>query len=570
MIEPLRMHYARVLVLLAAYLLSLLIVDPRGDFPLNDDWCYARDCIRSAQAGRPVLTGFEYAWALPQLIVGTIATKAFGFSFTTFRATGIVSLAISALLIDLYLRRVGLSSGDRLIALGAWMFNPIAYLLSLGFMTDLPFLVLWLAACYCWDMALTTEKRHWIALALIATLVVTGQRQFGLLIPIAACLLIFLRWKLGSRRLVISLSLPARAGGFEMACVIAAGVTVLFYLGVSRWYASLGVPAPPLVAGTHPLSVYLVTAYRTALFFALSSVPLLLILTKPELSRTSSRIAAGLALAAFLFGAAFLARGASPLFGNLISNFGLLNDGDVLLGRREVIFGANWRRAVDLIGLLAVLAMIRLFAGVPWARPRKVERKVERCPSEGEAPGHPGAAMGDGFGGVLMLAGALILPIFILRGTYFDRYLLPMLPSAWVALARCGTVPSRMRKIAAVVSIAAMAAFSITIAADYFRWNEARWAAAEKLERDGVPADRIQAGYEWGGIKGFDNPWPSSDVSEFDYVVSHSREIAGFKEVDAIPWKSIWQPRDRKIYVLQNEWPHDPRDRGRRLHRLRR
>jgi hypothetical protein len=563
MIESPRAHYARVLAIFACYVLSLLIVKPWGDFPLNDDWCYARDCIESARAGRLVLTKFEYAWSLPQLFVGTVVTKLFGFSFTTLRATGIISLAICALLIDLYLRRVGLSSSNRLIAVGAWLFNPIAYVLSLGFMTDLPFLALWLTACYCWDMALTTEERRWFALALVATLLATAQRQFGLFIPIAACAFVLMRWKIQGRHFVLRISLPAKFRSFEGFCLLALGLTILLCLVVSIWYTSLGVLRPPLIAITYSPKYYVTILYRVGLIFALSSIPLLPVLARPVLSRRTSCIAAVLSLPALVFGARFLAMGKFPLFDNLISEFGLHAGPDgrssslnslVLLGRRGVIFGATWSRVVDFIGLLAILLMIRLFCGAPWTRPHRNEQD----PRELDVPDRPAGVRDDGFGGVVMLAGAMLLPIFLLRGVCIDRYLLPTVPSVWVALARCGATRSPARKVASVILIGTLAAFSITIASDYFRWNEAKWAAAEGLDRRGVPARRIQAGYEWGGFKGIDVPWPRADISGFDYVIAFSRELEGCREIDAIPWESIWPPHDRRIYVLKNERSYAP------------
>ena len=110
MIDPFLKRHGGVLVLFAAYLLSLVIVDPRANFPLNDDWVYARGCVESARAGRLEMTRLESAWSYPQIILGSLATRAFGFSHTAFRTTGIVALWLSALLLDAYLRRLGLSA----------------------------------------------------------------------------------------------------------------------------------------------------------------------------------------------------------------------------------------------------------------------------------------------------------------------------------------------------------------------------------------------------------------------------------------------------------------------------
>jgi hypothetical protein len=296
---------------------------------------------------------------------------------------------------------------------------------------------------------------------------------------------------------------------------------------------------------------YLFTAYRVALFLGLSSIAFLPILARPALSRRSAWMAVGLALGATSFGLVFLARREPPLFGNMISVYGLFNESDILTGKREKIFGTTWIRAFDLLGLLGILGMIVRFPGAPWARPRKVEVP---CP--------PGAATG-GFGGVLVMAGALLIPMFLVRGRYFDRYLLPTLPALWVALAMCGAVRTRVRAVTSVALLAALAAFSTTITSDYFRWNEARWEAAEALVRRGVAANRIRGGYEWFGTYGGpDNgigSHPSCNLADFDYILSFSGRVDGFDKLGANPWRSIWPPHDRKIYVLKNRRPPDPR-----------
>ena len=264
-----------------------------------------------------------------------------------------------------------------------------------------------------------------------------------------------------------------------------------------------------------------------------------------------------MALAASIFGITFLAKGKSPLFGNLISVHGLFPERDILWGTREHIFGISWIRAFDLLGLLGILGMIWRLCGAFWVRRRFEDNSLQgeiRCPTEAEKI--------EGFGGVIVLAGAMIIPIFLLHGQYFDRYLLPALPAVWVALARCGAAHSRIRRVAAVACVAALAAFSTTIACDYFRWNEARWEAAEKLVREGVPAHRIRGGYEWFGTYGGPandiGGHPSWNPSDFDYVVSFSGRLEGFAKVGAIPWKSIWPPHHRGMHVLKNRQARDP------------
>jgi phage gp37-like protein len=285
-------------------------------------------------------------------------------------------------------------------------------------------------------------------------------------------------------------------------------------------------------------------------FLALSSAPLLLVLRGGPPGRWGGRVALGLMALASAAAAAFLASGRPPTFGNLLSEFGLFSEDLVLLGRREVILGTGWTWAFALLALLAAMAMIRLACGVRWGQ----LRDFLRGGGAGPAPDDPGEDRGRavGFGGVLMIAGAMMLPIFLVRGAYFDRYLLPALPAVWVALAKCGPARSRARRAASVALVVASAIFSTTVASDYFRWNEARWAAARKLASRGVAPGSINAGYEWFGMMVGDTDHPSMNPEVFDYVVSFSGPSEGFREVDSVPWKAIWPPHDRTMHVLEN------------------
>ncbi len=74
-----------------------------------------------------------------------------------------------------------------------------------------------------------------------------------------------------------------------------------------------------------------------------------------------------------------------------------------------------------------------------------------------------------------------------------------------------------------------------------------------KLERRGIEAARINAGYEWFGMRVGDAGHPSMYPEDFDYVVSFSGPTRGFREVDAVPWRSIWPPHERELHVLENE-----------------
>jgi len=63
---------------------------------------------------------------------------------------------------------------------------------------------------------------------------------------------------------------------------------------------------------------------------------------------------------------------------------------------------------------------------------------------------------------------------------------------------------------------------------DYFAWNEAKWNAGRALLASGVPAQKIDGGYEWDG-------WYLYDASA-EYLRSHNLPMT----ID--PWQYVLDP----------------------------
>ncbi len=533
------------------YLTTLWIVKPWGDFPLNDDWVYARDCLFSARDGRLSLTRFESAWAFPQIIFGTFVARCYGFSHALFRTSGILALAGIVLVGDLYLRRLGLPWSDRLMIAAVYVFHPVTYLLSLSFMTDLPFLVFWVGACYGWDQALVTGKRSWFSFATFASVVAMAQRQLGLFIPAAAFLILFFPWKSSPSGLVAPV--PWRESRHELRnrAVPYLGVTLCWFAIFSVWWRWMdGYGAGLILPG--PIEHYIVGAYRSATFLVVSSVPLLMILNRPASGTQINKLMFTVSAFYIFIATLCLTAGQSPLFfGNLLSKCGLFNENEVLLGRRPTIFGPNFNRFVCVLGIGGLVLAFPRLATFGCSTGRK-----SSCDKTSNAPKVDGSeTMPEGFGSVLMVASLIYFGFFMLRGMYFDRYLLPVLAAVYLSLAKSGPRNSRALRIVAGAWISIVAAISVTLASDYFRWNEARWAAAESLERQGIRAGLIHAGYEWNGWRVAHKPFPSTNVLEYEYIVAFSPDFHSFEIVEAIPWKSIWPPRDRKMYILKRIRP---------------
>ncbi len=86
-----RQVYA-LLVLVAVQLALFAVIEPRGEFPLADDWAYAHSVRWLLDEHRIRLSEWIGMNLLPQTLAGGAAAWLFGYSFTTLRAvTQVVS-----------------------------------------------------------------------------------------------------------------------------------------------------------------------------------------------------------------------------------------------------------------------------------------------------------------------------------------------------------------------------------------------------------------------------------------------------------------------------------------------
>jgi len=184
-----------VVILTSVWIASILIVNPVGEFPLNDDWVYALVVRRFVETG-----DFQPGWfAAAQLLTNTLWGALFclpsGFTFTALRVSTLVASLFAILGCYILIREMLLPRWYALVATFCMAFNPIYYALSYTFMTDVLFvaLVVWATVFFArsYRNGRSFEMLVGAALAVGAAL----SRQIALCIPVA-----FLAVHLLSRR----------------------------------------------------------------------------------------------------------------------------------------------------------------------------------------------------------------------------------------------------------------------------------------------------------------------------------------------------------------------------------
>src|SRR5262245_19213458 len=202
-----RARDAGLLVAIAA--LPLLVLQPMQDAPFVDDWTYAFSVEHLLRHGELRLLEWASNWNVFQVLWGAAFCLPFGFSFTALRWSTWVLSALTLMLLDATLRELGVARREALLGAIALAVNPLWVVLSLSFMTDVPFVAASAAAGYAMSRALRERSDRWLALAALAATAACGVRFVGVAHPGSAVAALWWRggpWGRRPAALAIALS----------------------------------------------------------------------------------------------------------------------------------------------------------------------------------------------------------------------------------------------------------------------------------------------------------------------------------------------------------------------------
>ncbi len=598
-----------VLALTGLWVLMIVLVRPGGNFPLMDDWIYARS-VRWLVEDHVLRAVFATPTTLvAQVLWGALFCLPGGFSFTALRVSGLVAGLISLLAMYGLLREVGARPRLALLATLTLAVNPIFLVLSASFMTDVPSLA---ASVLCAWMLLRGVRRG-RALDFAAGCALAGCavmiRQTGILLPLAfgAAYL----WGRGvTRRRLLIAALPA-------------AVCLLLVALHTVWLRPLMGMADPLHSTSWEMgrgaAGFLASAVRLGLllviYAGLFMLPLSLALwparwrtqgpqhrrpTAPQQRRRTPLLSAAAALLLTLGLLAvrcppFAHKHRLPLAGNsfgfnsafIVGSPTLRDTFEKMLPHLPTAPTAFWI-ALTLVAVAgAVLLLQPLGRGL---------LRRESWPA---------------------LMAALTIALYLLAlgfmGTFFDRYVVWAVPFAAVLLvfergspwlsgvascatglhkwlsgvASCATGPDSAlagqsggachhaheasfvrrdtrrpycaeygTRVVVALLLAASLLVSVAGTHDYFSWNRARWAALDELTQSrGVPPTQIDGGPEFDAWNNYLHHWvvrPGRSwwwVDRDDYIVAFG-PLPGFREIMRLPWTRWMPPGEGSVVVL--------------------
>jgi hypothetical protein len=126
-------------ILLLLYFFVAVLFNPFVDLPFHDDWTYAWSVEHFLKTGKLQVLDWSIHYPFAQILWGALFCLPFGFSFSALRFSTVVLAWLGALALYGTLREFNRLRSESLIATLVLVANPVFFVLTFSFMTDVPF-----------------------------------------------------------------------------------------------------------------------------------------------------------------------------------------------------------------------------------------------------------------------------------------------------------------------------------------------------------------------------------------------------------------------------------------------
>jgi len=541
--------YSHLILLSILWVFCVMLVNPAGEFPLNDDWSYARVVQTILNEGRFQLTGWTSMPLIGQAFWGALFCLPFGFSFTALRLSTLVLGLIGVLSTYGLLKEA--KAGLHVAFFGALLLalNPLYFQHAFTFMTDVPFAAMALLAVYLYMRGFRTQRPRDFIMGSIIAGFASLIRQLGVVIPVAFGLVFLLKFgfnKKSFKKVLYQLCLSVfPLVLFQLWLQFSHGLPARYNAASERMARSLaegmGSYLVQLVQRTSGGLIYVGLFILPFLFWAVY-------MSRSRFKKTDLYLSLSF-LSLMVLALSLVWRNRSmPLLKNVMFDFGL---GPPHLRDVYVLGLPNWPQApagfwflVTITGVICAAFLIYvIFISLKkfWTWMRGSEKLDEN---------------------ILLHLGVFLLyflPIIIIG--YYDRYLI-LLPSLMMVLIVL-LFPVLKKKspttlvLPIIFTLIVYGGLTVGATHDYMSWNRARWEALDFLtEEMGILPRDIDGGFEFNGWHLYDPGYIQQEnksywwIEEDSYVVSFG-PMAGYKEIRRFPFKRWLPPETAHIRILR-------------------
>ena len=532
-------HPVFLVIFVPVAILAYCLINPTGNFPLNDDWAWSRN-VENFINGRWYYTGWESLPMLPQILWGAFVTKLLGFSYSTLRFSSILLSFVELLAYFCSFRILRAKSFDAVFITILLFFNPFHLGLSNSFMSEIPFLTL-IFISLCFYLKFLRDQQpvdFWVALIFCSFAAL--QRQFGILLGFAyaAGMLAHSQDRKSDIKLILLIATtPLLFLKLYETYLTIIDRTPYNYLSKKVELEFLFVNGPQMVVKRLLSRTTLILLYCG--FF---SFPFLLYkgyLNKTVLKNPITYINS---LALLLCYLVFLRDTSVPFAGNMLNTTGmgpfLLKDTYILGITTPPVFGHFFQQCTTVIAIVGASVILKYFVVSCYGCFRKERDKLSS----------------SAFLAIFLFYLMYAVTSSLFAG-FYDRYVViscAIVPYLLITISqptKSSTVKSTLRlaPISGTICLSILAYYSIGLTHDYLSWNRSKWEALHFLNDElNIPPEQIDGGFEYNALHFFKPKidkhlekswwWIHDDL----YIISFS-EISGYQTIKEFTYPR-WMP----------------------------
>ncbi len=526
------------------WIFAILYVNPEGNFPLDDDWAYAKPVKSFVEQGHFAFIGFPAMTLIGHTLWGTLFCKLLGFSFTVLRFSTLVWGGVGLIGTFHLLKSFTTNTLFAFLATLFIGFNPLYFCLSYSYMTDIPFFALSVWAIYFFFKELGTPNTRYYLAALLFSIWATSIRQPGLVYPFAFAVIVALKDRSLKRAMYASLPFLITLG-----CLAFYEFYLRYQIGYQKDFPNQNITFFTTLF-TDPLSVVarqIAVNTKIALYIGLYLLPLSLLIL-PHLTSLKKHPKTFLVACLLISCIPLLIlelQGKTLPFngGNILTNLGV---GPALLYDHEMLkvlpFGIPpivWK-GVTVLSFFSFLVLAAFFTQ------KAMELKY--------------ALLNPTYLPFLFMAICVIVYIPIVAMlSFYDRYTLPILLFALVMLFtfQMPTLVSPQKTFLLIALLIPFVFFSVSATSTYLNWNRARWQAVEELVLDKhISTKEIDGGFEVNAWYNYSTSYTADTTKQRSYwwvykdtyAVTFSA-VPGRKVLKKYPYQNTMTSTEHAIYV---------------------
>jgi hypothetical protein len=522
-------------LLFCLFLAAEIVVNPLGNFPLNDDWSYSKTTVLFHLSGFMDIGTWGAMTLVTHVLWGTLFVKIFGYSHVVVRMSTLVSALIGVF--TLYRLTVNITH-KRLTAFIAsltLLFSPLSFVLGNTYMTDVNFQTLFILFMYFAHRYFNSGNKWHLPVLAVLSFMLVFLRQFGFVAPLGLLIgSLFMR-----RGRLFALSVQVVSIGAIYFAFAAYERYLRRHLpdwAGFRFSGSLDVTDP----GFHKQFYHNVASRSlnviTQVF--VYAAPFCVFFLRPLIATVTRRQLVAVLTATVVLVACLSVPATFP-FGNIFANMVLGPEtfyqnwmfGDVHNRFSEFNYFSFVLKTI--LSAVTIMFILLTYVTRSWRFSRPSAFAVTMT--------------------VAMLAYAGL--VFV-SPVWFDRYLMPLSVAAFVPLSFASRQTNAVFRWETVLVQLVFVYISVAGTRDYMLWNAKRWEAYGELRRSGVEVKRLNGGFEvnnwYDGIYGWWGEFESLD--SVNYLIQFRPE-PGFRRFRTYPFVRFFPPRRDTVSVFERVVP---------------